>query len=281
MMRVAAVQIESTSDRERNHRVAAELIGQAAAAGARLVALPELFGFLGSGRDLRAGAEPLEGPTVAWAADLARLHGIWVLAGSFVERAGDDLFNTSCLVAPTGELTAHYRKVHLFDVDIEGAGTHESDLYTPGDELVTTTVDDLVVGLSVCYDLRSPELYRILTLLGASLLTVPSAFTAQTGRDHWELLLRARAVENQVFVLAPDQCGTSADGIARHGHSLIVDPWGRVLADAGDVEGVAVADLDLDELGRVRRVLPSVANRRPSAYRWPPGRWPPGRASGG
>jgi deaminated glutathione amidase len=270
-LRVAAVQIQSSPDRERNHRVATELIGEAAADGARLVALPELFGFLGSGRHLRAGAEPLDGPTVSWAADLARRHDMWVLAGSFVERAGDHLFNTSCLVAPTGELTAHYRKVHLFDVEIEGAGTHESELYTPGDAPVTTTVDDLVVGLSVCYDLRSPELYRILTLLGASVLTVPSAFTAQTGRDHWELLLRARAVENQVFVLAPDQCGTSADGIERHGHSLVIDPWGTVLADAGVEEGVAVADLDLDELHRVRRVLPSLANRRPEAYRWPTG----------
>jgi deaminated glutathione amidase len=270
-LRVAAVQIESTADRERNHRVAAELVGEAAVDGARLVALPELFGFLGRGHDLRAGAEPLDGPSAAWASELATRFDLWLLAGSFVERHGDHLHNTSCLYAPNGERAAFYRKVHLFDVDVEGAGTHESEIYAPGGQAVTADVDQVVLGLSVCYDLRFPELYRILTVSGASLLVVPSAFTAPTGKVHWELLLRARAVENQAFVLAPGQCGTSADGIERYGHSLVVDPWGTVLADAGVEEGLAVADLDLDELYRVRRVLPSLANRRPEAYRWPAG----------
>lgn len=268
-MRVAAVQLQSTPDRDRNLTIAASLVTQAASAGASLVALPELFGFLGRGGEMREVAEPLEGPTLLWAGELASRHRIWLLAGSFVERDGDELYNTSCLVAPTGELVAAYRKIHLFDVEVPDAGAHESDLYTPGTELVTASVDGMGLGLSICYDLRFPELYRILTLRGTSILAVPSAFTATTGRDHWELLVRARAVENQAYVIAPDQCGTSADGIARYGHSLIVDPWGRVLADAGDDEGLAMADVDLDEVTRVRDVLPSLANRRPLAYRWP------------
>jgi deaminated glutathione amidase len=268
-MRVAAVQLESTSDKDRNRATAERLISEAVEGGARLVALPELFGFLGRGRDLREVAEPLRGPTCTWAADLAGRHDIWLLAGSFVERDGDDLYNTSCLLAPTGELVASYRKIHLFDVDVPGAGAHESDLYTAGLDLATANVDGVGLGLSVCYDLRFPELYRILTINGASMLAVPSAFTAETGRHHWELLVRARAVENQAYVIAADQCGTSADGVARHGHSLIVDPWGTVLADAGEGEGLAIADVDPEEVTRVRAVLPSLANRRPLAYRWP------------
>jgi predicted amidohydrolase len=268
-MRVAAVQLHSTPDRDRNHETAAGLIARAAGEGARLVALPELFGFLGRGAELAAGAEPLDGPTVAWARQLATTHDVWLLAGSFVERDGDHLYNTSCLVGPTGELVATYRKIHLFDVEVPGTGGHESDLYTAGTAPVNATADGIGVGLTICYDLRFPELYRILTLRGASVLAVPSAFTAATGRDHWELLVRARAVENQVYVLAPDQCGTSADGTPRHGHSLVVDPWGRVLADAGEGEGLAIADVDPAELTRVRELLPSLANRRPQAYRWP------------
>jgi predicted amidohydrolase len=268
-MRVAAVQLHATPDRDRNHSVAAGLVTQAAREDAQLVALPELFGYLGHGAEMREVAEPLDGPTLAWASELASRHRIWLLAGSFVERDGQHLYNTSCLVAPTGELAAAYRKVHLFDVDVTGASAHESELYTPGSELVTASVDGMRLGLSICYDLRFPELYRILTLRGASLLAVPSAFTAATGRDHWELLVRARAVENQTYVLAPDQCGTSADGVARFGHSLVVDPWGRVLADAGDDEGLAIADVDPGEVTRVRSMLPSLANRQPLAYQWP------------
>jgi predicted amidohydrolase len=268
-VKVAAVQLACGPDRDANLSSASRLIDEAAKAGAALVVLPELFASLGSGRSMRAGAEPADGPTIEWARGLARRHAIWLAAGSFVERDGDRLFNTAPLLAPSGEVVAMYRKVHLFDVAVDGAGTHESDVFAAGDDVVVATTEACTLGLSTCYDLRFPELFRILALRGATVISMPSAFTAATGPAHWEVLTRARAIENQVFVVAPDQCGSSPDGIARHGHSLVVDPWGRVLAEAGDGEEVLVVDLDLDELARVRRVIPSLANRRPSAYPWP------------
>lgn len=265
-MRAAAVQMQCTSAPEQNIERATRLIEQAVAKGASFVVLPELFASLGSGRAMRAAAEPLAGPTVEWATDVARRHGIWLVAGSFVERDGDRLYNTSPLIAPSGELAAAYRKIHLFDVDVEGAGTHESDVFAPGEHVVTVAIDEVTIGFTTCYDLRFPELFRMLALRDATLVSMPSAFTAATGPPHWEPLVRARAIENQVFVVAPDQCGTSPDGIARHGHSLIVDPWGRVLAEGNDDEGVVVAELDLTEVDRARRSIPSLANRRPTTY---------------
>jgi predicted amidohydrolase len=268
-MRVAAVQMQCGPDRDDNLARAARFVAQAGDADTTLVVLPELFASLGSGRVMRAAAEPLDGPTVAWARDCAQRHGIWLVAGSFVERDGERLFNTSPLIAPTGQLVAAYRKIHLFDVQVEGAGTHESDVFAAGDELVVRDVGDTAVGMATCYDLRFPELFRILTLRGARLIAMPSAFTAATGPPHWEPLVRARAIENGVFVVAPDQCGTSPDGIARHGHSVIVDPWGRVLAEGTDQESVVTADLDPDEIERARQAIPSLANRRPNTYVWP------------
>lgn len=269
-MRVAAVQTECTPDRERNLTTAAALVERAAGQGARLVALPELFASLGSARRMVELAEPLDGPTRAWASALARRHEIWLLAGSMVERApGDRLFNTALLLGPDGVLEATYRKIHLFDVEVAGAASRESDVFSGGEDVVTATVDGLTVALATCYDLRFPEVFRIATLRGATMVLLPSAFTAVTGRDHWEVLVRARAIENQAFVLAPDQCGTSADGIARYGHSLVVDPWGRVLADGGDAEGVVSVDLAEASVERARSQLPSLNNRRPEAYRWP------------
>lgn len=272
-MRVAAVQMTARPDADESRGVAEGFVRSAADAGARLVVLPELFTALGRGPALREGAEPLDGPTTAWAGGLAAELGVWLLAGSFVERTegpdGAHFYNTSCLLSPEGALVASYRKIHLFDVDVPGAGMHESEVFSAGDELVTTEVDDTRIGLTTCYDLRFPEVYRILALRGATVVTLPSAFVAATGPAHWELLIRARAVEDQVFVVAPNQCGTTPDGTARYGHSVIVDPWGDVLAAGGDDEGVVVADLDPAMLARVRDRLPSLANRRPSAYRWP------------
>lgn len=267
-IRVAAVQLQCGPDGDDNRARAAELVEAAAADGARLIVLPELFASLGTGRAMRAAAEPLEGPTVAWARELAGATGTWLLAGSFVEQHGDVLHNTSPLLSPTGELVAAYRKVHLFDVEVEGAGQHESDVFAAGGELMVAQVDGLPMAMTTCYDLRFPEVFRVLTLRGALVIALPSAFTAATGVDHWEPLLRARAIENQVFVIAPDQCGTSPDGTARHGHSMVIDPWGRILGDAGTHEGVLVVDLDLDEVARSRRAVPSLANRQPAAYDW-------------
>jgi deaminated glutathione amidase len=280
-MRVAAVQMRCRPERDANLDRAEALVREAVGGyGAELVALPELFASLGPGSAMRAGAESIDGPTTTWAGRLAAELDVWLLAGSFVEReqrdgkGGGRFFNTSCLLSPGGDLVVAYRKIHLFDVDVPGAGIHESELFAPGDEVVVMPLDDGALGLTVCYDLRFPELYRILALRAATIVTVPSAFTAATGRHHWEPLLRARAIENQVFVVAPGQCGTSPDGVARHGHSLIVDPWGAVLAEAGggdDDEGVIVVECDHDALHRIRKAIPSLPNRRPSAYRWPAG----------
>lgn len=253
-------------DGDDNRARAAALVGQAAADGAALVVLPELFASLGPGWAMREAAEVLDGPTVIWARETAERHGIWLLAGSLVERSGEHLYNTAPLISPGGDLAAWYRKVHLFDVDVDGAGTHESDVFDGGDSLVAHSVADATLGLATCYDLRFPELFTALALRGAEVVALPSAFTDATGRPHWEPLVRARAIENQVFVIAADQRGTSPDGIARHGRSLIVDPWGRVLADAGTGEGVITADLDLDEVARTRRAIPNLANRRPQTY---------------
>ena len=275
-MRVAAVQMHCSADRADNLARAAALIGAAAAQGAELIVLPELFASLGRMAAMRAAAEPLEGPTLAWASALARQHPCSILAGSFVERDGDELFNTSCLLDPDGELVAHYRKVHLFDIDVEGATSRESDTFSAGDDAVVavlpgdSTHGGTTLGLTICYDLRFPELFRIEALRGATIIAAPSAFTAATGTDHWELLVRARALENQLAIIAGAQWGTSPDGVDRHGHALIVDARGTVLAEApGEGDVVIAADLDLDAIAALRRRLPSLANRRPDAYRWP------------
>ncbi len=269
-MRVAAVQLNSNGDKDRNLAAAERLVRAAAADGAELVALPEKWNLLAPGEELVAGAETLDGPSLSAARGWARELGIHLLAGSIAERGeGEKVANTSVLIAPDGEDLAAYRKVHMFDVDAGGVSYRESEHEQPGSELVTGPVGELVLGLSVCYDLRFPELFRILALRGARLLVVPSAFTAATGRDHWEVLLRARAIENQAFVLAPNQVGTAAPHFDSWGHSAIVDPWGRLLASAPDGEGFAAAELDLAAQDEVRESLPALANRRPRAYAWP------------
>jgi predicted amidohydrolase len=268
-MRVAAVQLNSNGEKPRNLEIAERLVRAAAADGAELVALPEKWNLLADGEELLAGAEPLDGPSLAAARGWAHELGVSLLAGSLSEATGERAFNTSVLIGADGEDLAVYRKVHLFDVDAGGVSYRESEHEQPGEELATAPVGELVVGLSVCYDLRFPELYRILALRGAGLLTVPSAFTSATGRDHWEVLLRARAIEDQAFVLAPNQVGTAPPHFDSWGHSAIVDPWGRLLAVAAGGEGFVAADLDLDEQRRVRESLPALANRRPGAYEWP------------
>ncbi|MBM3673658.1 MAG: carbon-nitrogen hydrolase family protein [Actinobacteria bacterium] len=272
-MRVAAVQLTSTSDASRNLRAAGALVDGAVNAGAELVALPELFNRWGSAEELRAGAEPLSGPTITWVREQAARHGVWLLAGSIVERVEGSTRhrNTSCLCTPTGEIAACYRKIHLFDVDVDGAAHHESATVVPGDEVVVADAGPLVLGMSICYDLRFPELFRIQALRGATAAVVPSAFTAATGKDHWETLLRARAIENQVFVIAPNQRGQSTPTLSWHGRSMIVDPWGVVMAQAPDAECFVTADLDLDAQREVRKRLPSLANRRTETYVWPAG----------
>jgi deaminated glutathione amidase len=270
-VRVAAVQLNSTGDKGRNLSAAERLVRAAAAGGAELVALPEKWNLLAAGEEMAAGAEPLDGPSLSAARSWARELGVHLLAGSVAERAGEGerAFNTSVLIGPDGEDLAVYRKIHMFDVEAGGVAYRESQHEQPGEEIVSTPVGGVELGLTVCYDLRFPELYRILAVRGARILAVPSAFTAATGRDHWEVLLRARAIENQAFVLAPNQVGEAPPHYRSHGRSAIVDPWGVVLATAPDEECFVAADLDLGAQDRVRERLPSLANRRPAAYAWP------------
>jgi predicted amidohydrolase len=270
-MRVAAVQLNSGDDKSRNLEVAERLVGEAAGDGAELVCLPEKWTVLGGSEDLLAGAEPLDGPSLSAARGWARALGIHLLAGSIAERVEGQqrLSNTSVLIDPDGEDVAVYRKIHMFDVEVEGVSYRESENEQGGDEIVTAPLGDIQLGLSVCYDLRFPELYRILAVRGARVVTVPSAFTTPTGRAHWEILLRARAIENQLFVIAADQSGTAPPHYDSYGHSMIVDSWGTVLAEAESGECFVAADLDFDEQRSQRQKLPSLANRRAGAYRWP------------
>jgi deaminated glutathione amidase len=271
-LRAAVVQLNSGDDVERNVETAERLVRAAAADGAELIALPEKWNLLGSGDALQAGAEPLDGPTLSAARAWARELEIYLLCGSIAERAEgeEQLFNTSVLVGPDGADLATYRKIHMFDVEVGGVHYRESERERGGGEIAIATIADGVqLGLTVCYDLRFPELYRILAVRGARVIAVPSAFTFPTGRAHWEVLLRARAIEDQAFLVAPNQFGEAPPHYRSWGHSAIVDPWGALLAVAPDEECFVAAELDFGAQDEVREKLPSLANRRPETYRWP------------
>ena len=271
-IRVACVQLTSRADKAANLERAERLVARAAATGADLVVLPEKWNAIGDAAVLEAAAEPIAGgESVEAMATWARTHGITLVGGSITERReGREKLSNTCLVFdPEGELAAVYRKIHLFDVDVGGHRYRESDAEEPGDEPVVARLEDWPIGLSVCYDVRFPELYRILALEGAELVTVPAHFTLYTGRDHWHVLLRARAIENQLYVAAAAQVGETAPGKPSYGRSLIADPWGIVLAEAPDEETVISAELDRERLREIRRNLPALANRQAAAYRWP------------
>jgi deaminated glutathione amidase len=270
-MRAAAVQLNSTDDKQRNLEAAERLVHDAAADGAELIALPEKWNLLGGGEALRAGAEQLDGPTITAARSWARELGVYLVAGSIAEHRPDHerLFNTSVLIGPDGDVESVYRKIHMFDVNVGGVAYRESEHEQPGGEIVLAHAGDVPVGMTVCYDLRFPELYRILAVRGARVLVVPSAFTLHTGKDHWEVLLRARAIENSAFVLAPNQIGEAPPHYRSYGRSMILDPWGVVLATASDEECFVAAELDFALQDRIRESLPSLANRRPESYAWP------------
>jgi predicted amidohydrolase len=273
-LRVAAVQLNSTADQPANLAVADRLTRAAADDGAQLIVLPEKWTAMGGEQELRASAQGLDGAAIAWARGVAGELGVEIVAGSILERVPgqEKLANTSVHVGRDGEVKAVYRKLHMFDVEVEGHVYRESALEQAGEEIVlSSTADGVPLGLSICYDLRFPELYRILAVRGALLVSLPSAFTLATTRDHWETLVRARAIENQVFVIAANQFGAHPAGQRSGGRSMIVDPWGVVLAQAADGEGHILADLDLARQREIRTSLPSLANRRPSAYRWPEG----------
>ncbi|MBA2357731.1 MAG: carbon-nitrogen hydrolase family protein [Actinobacteria bacterium] len=269
-LRVACVQLTSGRDKPVNLERAERLVADAALAGAKLVVLPEKWNLIGDADELRSGAETLEqGESVQAMSGWAAQHGITLVGGSITERreGRQKLSNTSLVFGPEGELVALYRKIHLFDVEVDGLVYRESEAEEPGEEAVVCRAGGWSLGLSICYDVRFPELYRILALEGAQIVTVPAHFTERTGRDHWEVLLRARAIENQCFVLAAAQVGETRPDRRSYGRSLIADPWGVVLAQAPDEPTVIWADLDRSRLEEIRRSLPSLASRQPHAYR--------------
>ncbi len=265
-MRVGLAQMTSTDDLVANLQAARELVQEAASEGASLVALPENFAYLRREGAPIACAQDDEGEIVGTLRELAREQGVWLVGGTFPEAIpGDErVYNTCLLVSPDGEICARYRKMHLFDVDLGGTGGvyRESDVIAPGQEVVVASTPFGELGLSVCYDLRFPELYRRMADRGVGWIAVPSAFTPETGRDHWEVLLRARAIENQAFVLAPAQFGRHSAERASYGRSLVVDPWGIVLARAPDRAGIVLVDCDPRCLEEVRRAIPALKHRR-------------------
>ena len=261
----AVCQMTTTDDRARNRRVAEDLVRRAADRGADAICLPEMWPFIGADRDQYAHAEGLDGPSTTAMRALAQELGVWLFPGSFAERsaAPNRVHNTATAIAPDGEIAAVYRKLHLFDVAVpNGATFTESDTVVAGDRAVVVDTPFGRVGLTICYDLRFPMLYQALRDAGADLVLVPAAFTALTGKDHWELLIRARAVENQVYVVAAEQWGQHNRPRRSHGHSMIVDPWGHVVAQASEQEGIALGLVDPDFLSRVRAQLPCHRHKR-------------------
>jgi len=261
----AAVQMLACDDKAANREEAARWVRKAATNGARVVALPEVFIWRGNKKEEKDAAELIPGPASEFLSVLARELRIYLLGGSILETiAGSEkVYNTSLLFDPEGKPLASYRKIHLFDVALEGhVSANESATREFGETVVVVGTDLGCMGLSVCYDLRFPELYRGLATQGADLIFVPSAFTAYTGNAHWEPLLRARAIENQAYVIAPDQFGKNPKTFETHGHSMIVDPWGKIVAEIADGPGVAMAEIDLDYLAKVRIELPALRHRK-------------------
>lgn len=260
----AAIQLSAGPDKDENFEKARRLATDAVRRGAALVVLPEVFFWRGAREEEAAAAEPIPGPTTARLGALARELGVHLVGGSLLERSaeGTKPFNTCTVHAPDGTLVASYRKAHLFDVDIPGqVSIRESDTRRRGSEAVLARTELANLGLTICYDLRFPELYRRLALDGAEVVCVPSAFTFTTGAAHWEILLRARAIENQVYVIAANQVGKGPSGVTDFGHSMIIDPWGTPIARASNTETAILAEIDLDYLARVRRELPCLEHR--------------------
>jgi predicted amidohydrolase len=277
VLRAGAIQLNSTEDIDANLRTADRLVREAAARGAQLIVMPEKWTVLGRAEVMDAAAQTFDGPALKWARETAAELGIDLVAGSFVERreGQDKTSNTSVHVTPAGTIAATYRKLHMFDVEVAGVAYSESAHELAGDSItVTTTAHGArTLGMSICYDLRFPELYRELSARGSEIIAVPSAFTLATTRDHWEVLLRARAIENQAFVIAANQIGEYLPGRRSGGRSTIIDPWGTVLATAPDSECAIVADLDFELLRRVRSSLPALSHRRDrEVYSRPTGR---------
>ena len=265
--RIACVQMCSGRMPADNMAAVAKLVREAADAGATFIATPEMTNVIESKRSnlIEKVGTQADDPSVAALAELARELGITLLAGSLALRDGDDrLVNRSLLYAPDGSITAHYDKMHMFDVELEsGESYHESRSYTAGTRAVVADTAHGRLGMTICYDLRFPALYRTLAQAGAEILAIPSAFTRPTGKAHWEVLLRARAIETGSYVVAPAQCGVHESGRKTYGHSMMVAPWGEIVAEAGSDVGILVADIDLDAVKAARRRIPALEHDRP------------------
>lgn len=265
--RAALIQLKVGKDRTVNLRNAAEQIAKAKSAGARLIALPECFNSPYGTNFFNEYAESIpNGPTSEMLAKAAKEHGVYLVGGTFPEIDGGKFYNTCTVWNPEGELLVKYRKMHLFDIDIPGGITFkESDILTAGNELATFTVDNVKVGLGVCYDIRFEELAKLYRLQGCELLIYPGAFNMTTGPIHWELLQRGRALDNQVFVFAISPA-RGEKGYIAWGHSQVTDPWGKVVAQAGHEEEILYCDLDFNECDKVRQQIPIGYQRRTDIY---------------
>ncbi|GAC1400330.1 MAG: carbon-nitrogen hydrolase family protein [Ktedonobacteraceae bacterium] len=269
-LRTAVVQLNSRSHVAENMSVVEQSLDRAATLGAQFVALPEYWTYLGPYAGFEEAAQTLSGPAITLLREKARQHKMIVHGGSIVEKhptIAGKFHNTSVLINRDGELVTQYRKIHLFDVDLANGEKHyESERIIPGNHVVTAEIDNITFGLTVCYDLRFPELFLALTQQNAQILLVPAGFTLHTGRDHWEVLLRARAIENLCYVVAPAQIGRYQADRHCYGRSMVVDPWGLVLAQAQDMPTVIVTDIDMSQIERVRTQIPSLQHRRPDVY---------------
>jgi len=266
-LRVAAIQMYSSKDKNENIEKASYLIEQAASQGARLIVLPEYFSFRGGDRSEKiSNAETIPGPTCHWGQEMARRVDAYVLLGSILETHNKNVYNTALLIGPRGDVLAKYRKMHLFAARVGNVCYDEAAILSAGSDVVITSVDCAKVGITICYDLRFPELYRALALKGANIAVVPSNFTLYTGKDHWEVLLRARAIENQIYIVAAAQIGVSEDGKASYGRSMVIDPWGVVISQASDREGVVLANIDLDFQDAIRQKIPSLQHWRSDIF---------------
>lgn len=261
-LKVAVVQVNAGNNLEHNLKRIGRIIARFKTCD--LIALPEVFALRGSDDDYRAHAQPMTGAIVKWLENIARCRRAWILAGSIIEKAGGKCFNTCLLFDRSGRIRAKYRKIHLFEAHLDnGQSVRESDIYSAGNRSVTANIEGWTCGLAICYDLRFPELFRHYSARGAHLFFIPANFTQKTGKDHWETLLRARAIENQAFVVAPDQCGANPKtGIASYGNSMIVGPWGEIICRAGERECVLTATLNPDDLRRTRKRIPVLQHRR-------------------
>ncbi len=268
----AAIQLNAGSDKKLNIENAVKLIKKAAHRGAKLIALPEVFNWRGVRKEIPDNCESIPGPTSLRMSELAATLKIFLLCGSIIQtnHEGSRPFNTSFLINPRGKIIALYRKIHLFKIHQRGkSAIDETRIYSSGDEVVTTRIPFCKVGFTICYDLRFPELFRRLADNGAGIIFVPSSFTYETGKAHWEILLRARAIENQAYIIAPNQYGKDPSGNSHYGHSMIVDPWGTVIGQCSNGEKIIYGELDINYLKKVRKILPSLKHIRNDVFCFP------------